>query len=45
MKSSDIVAKQGSLLFLSAIFSLLVGYHKLISSRVANQNAECVLDR
>ena len=28
MKSSDIKAKRGSLLFWSAIFSLLVGYHK-----------------
>ena len=28
MKSSDITAKRGLLLFWSAIFSLLVGYHK-----------------
>ena len=28
MKSFDIIAKRGSLLFLSAILSLLVGYHK-----------------
>ena len=28
MESPDIITKRGSLLFWSAIFSLLVGYHK-----------------